>query len=157
MWRNFLLLGAVTLMLAANGFGQPRERMRHQMAERGAMMADRLNLNDSQKAGMQKLRLDHEKKQARLQSDIRIARIELKELLSAETPDRAAIEKKTMGINDLQGQAKLNRIDHMFAVGNILDKEQKAIWREHLSLRGGFMSCPHCGEGEGRRHMRGKW
>lgn len=157
MWRYILLLGTVALMLTASSQAQPRERMRDRGHDRSDMIVDRLDLNDSQKAEMKKLRLDHEKEQARLQSDIRIARIELRGLMSAEKLDRTAIEKQTQTVHELQGRTQMNRIDHMFAVEQILNAEQKEIWREHLSRRGDDKQCPHCGGIGHRQKMRGKW
>jgi Spy/CpxP family protein refolding chaperone len=89
-----------------------------------------------------KLRLDLEKKQAETQSKIHIVRLDLKGLFMAEKPDRGAIEKNLKTISDLQYQAKLNHVDHLFAVKGILTSEQQKIWKEHMMEQGDGMGGP---------------
>jgi Spy/CpxP family protein refolding chaperone len=100
-----------------------------------AELLKELNLTDQQMSQITKLRLDMEKKQVAGQSKIRMARIELRELMQVDTPDRTAIEKKLKEVSDAQHQLKLNMVDHMFAVRALLTPEQQKTWKKHMAGR----------------------
>jgi Spy/CpxP family protein refolding chaperone len=99
-------------------------------------MKAKLNLTEQQETQMQKLRFDLEKKQTTVQSKIKLLRIDMKELIAAENPDRNAIEKKMKEVSDLQLQEKMNGLDHLFAVKAILTPEQQKIWKQHMKQMG---------------------
>jgi Spy/CpxP family protein refolding chaperone len=101
----------------------------------GGVMA-KLNLTEDQQAQVEKLRLDLQKKQVALRSKVDIARLEIKEMFNAPSPDRSAIEKKMKEVSDLQFQQKLNGLDHLFAVKTILTPEQQKLWKEHMKGAG---------------------
>jgi Spy/CpxP family protein refolding chaperone len=101
----------------------------------GGIMA-KLNLTEDQQAQIDKLRLELQKKQVTLRSKIDVARLEIKELFGAVSPDKAAIEKKMKEVSELQLQEKLNGLDHLFAVKAILTPEQQKLWKEHMKQGG---------------------
>ncbi|MGC8896905.1 MAG: Spy/CpxP family protein refolding chaperone [Bacteroidota bacterium] len=92
----------------------------------------KLNLTDEQKKEIEKLRFDFQKQQVAQQAKIHTAQIELRELLSEDNPDRAAIQKKVDEIARLRVQSAMDRFDHWQAVKKILTPEQQKIWREEL-------------------------
>ncbi len=55
-----------------------------------------------------------------LQSSIQLARIDLRDLLKAESPDKEAIEKKLNEIAKIQTEQKMLRINHWFDVKKII-------------------------------------
>ena len=91
-----------------------------------------LRLTDGQEKDFMKLRFDIQKKQTEARAKVQTAQIELRELFTADNPDRPAIEKKIKEIADLKTKLQLNRIDHWFAVNKILKPEQKKIWKKHI-------------------------
>ncbi len=119
---------------------------------------DKLNLTDEQKKQFNKLRFEIQKKQTEAWSKVKTARIELKELFSADKLDRTAIEKKIREISDLQVKLRLNRLDHWFAVNKILDDKQQKIWKEKLEMGGGRAMKGMMKEfgGRGKKMMRFK-
>ncbi len=126
------------------------------MPMRGKMM-EALNLTDQQKAQMEKLRTELEKKQVTVHGKVAVLRVELKELFQAENPDRSAIEKKMKEVSDLQHQLKINGLDHAFAVKGILTPEQQKIWKKHMLAMGEERMGMGMGMGmgpEGRMKMR---
>jgi len=150
MYRSLVALLVLALGAGTLAFGQPygdrpdRERLR----KRVEPLVERLNLTDEQKTQMHQLRINHQKQQVKTQASVKLARIELRELMVADSPDRSAIEKKTKEISDIQYQAKLEMIDHLFKVRAILTPEQREIFKGQM-LRG-------AGEFRGPRHgMRG--
>ena len=117
---------AQTWTTAAPGTGQQEKKV---VRMRGNMMG-KLNLTDQQKESMQKLRIEMQKKNTPLMSQIRLARLEIQQLMMAENPDRAKVESQMKEISSLELKVKLNGLDHMFAVRNLLTPEQRKIWKE---------------------------
>ena len=131
-----LAAGAVdaqTWTTAAPGTGQQEKKV---VRMRGNMMG-KLNLTDQQKESMQKLRIEMQKKNTPLMSQIRLARLEIQQLMMAENPERAKVESQMKEISNLELKVKLNGLDHMFAVRNLLTPEQRKIWKEERG--GNFM------------------
>jgi Spy/CpxP family protein refolding chaperone len=112
---------------------------------------EKLNLTDAQKKDFQNLNTDFAKQRVEQQSKIKLAAIDLRSLMKADTPDKAAIEKKINEISDLQAQNRLLRVDHWFAVNKILNPDQQKLWKEMLDrpfragFRGGRMGQMHAG------------
>jgi Spy/CpxP family protein refolding chaperone len=139
MLRNGVLIAAATILISGVGLGQQgpgpaqgrpqageggRQRVMRFRTEAG----EKLNLSDEQKKSIQKLRLEMEKKNIPLHSQIQLARLEIKEQMTAEKPDRAKIEKSMKQVSELEFQLKVNRLDHLFAVRNLLTPEQLKSW-----------------------------
>jgi Spy/CpxP family protein refolding chaperone len=106
-----------------------------------AFMKD-LNLSAKQMDDLRALRASFEKKTVETQSQIRVLRIDIRELAGAENPDRSAIEKKLRDISDLQLKEKLALVDHLFQARALLTPEQQKLFREHMIgrlLDGGWM------------------
>ena len=154
MKAGIVLLALCTATLAP-AFAQPPDHHRGpgSMRERHEGIMDQLNLTDTQKDQMRKLRLELAKKQATLQSKIKMARLDMAELFLADKPDRAAIEKQIKTVSDLQYQEKVNRLDHMFAVKDILTPEQQKMMKQHMRDGGGLRRWRERGEMDMRDHM----
>ena len=148
MTRSTVTLLILLLVGSSLAIAQPRDRMRgpHKRFDMRERMAEELNLTDQQKDQMKKLRLDFERKQTAMHSQIKMARLDLEELFLKDKLDRSSIEKQMKAISDLQYQAKLDHIGHWFAVNGILSPEQQGIWKEHFGERGKKM----------RDHFRGR-
>jgi Spy/CpxP family protein refolding chaperone len=132
------LLVAMVALVSALAFGQMAQgggQRGGQPGVRQAMMK-KLNLTEQQQTQMRKLRADLEKKNIQTSSKIQLARIDMKELMLADKPDRTALEKKLREITDLQHQRKLDRLDHMLAVNALLTPEQQKGWREGMNRTG---------------------
>ena len=105
----------------------------------------KLGLNEKQKTDIAGLRAEMEKSMVGIQSKIKIERIDLRSLVAAESPDKAAIEGKMKEINDLQFQAKKLTVDHVFAVYGLLTPEQRKTFKDQMMRRlsGGMGSMQH--------------
>jgi len=138
MNRTLALLAASTLLGAALASAQPDTgtMRRHEPMQMRQQFVERLGLSDQQMEQVRKLRVEHEKEMTDLHAKIRIARLDLKELLIADKPDRGAIEKKISAISDLEKSGKLKMLDHMFAVRSLLTPEQQKIWKNHMGRFG---------------------
>lgn len=155
--RATILAVPMLLLAATMAVAQPADRERgprpeRMRAQRAALIED-LQLTDAQQAQFKKLQIEQERKQTQIQSKIKLARLDIRELFQAEKPDKGAIEKGMRAVSDLQLQAKTNHLDHWFAVYNILTPEQQVKWKEHFAHRGP-------GPDQGMRHfgnrMRGR-
>jgi Spy/CpxP family protein refolding chaperone len=129
------LVVSMVALVSALAFGQmaqghaPREDRPGMHRE----MMQKLNLTDQQQVQMRKLHADLEKKNIQTSAKIRLARIDMRELMLADKPDRAALEKKLREITDLQHQMKLDRLEHMLAVNGLLTPEQQKSWRDGMN------------------------
>jgi protein CpxP len=159
-----LALSASTLASAQQGTGQ---RVMVEKKVRGPeKMEQMLNLTDEQEAKIEKLRGEMQRTMVQNRSKIQIARIDLRELMDADTPDRGAIEKKFKEISDIQIKQRMAMFDHHADIEKLLTPDQKKIWKEHrgegrmegrqrvmrrMGGRAGFGSgCgPECGPGCG--------
>ena len=124
-----LALAAGTLAFAQQGTGQ---RVVVEKKVRGPEKMDQLlNLTDEQESKIEKLRGEMQRTMVQNRSKIQIARIDLRELMDADTPDRGAIEKKLKEISDLQVKQRMAMFDHRADVEKLLTPDQKKIWKEH--------------------------
>lgn len=129
-----LLLGGAAA-IAQPGPGPAARRpagpaMRHQLMER-------LNLTDQQKDQIAKLRADFQKKMIAQRAKVQSLRVDMRTEIGSDNPDRATIEKISRNINDVQGQMKLDRIDHLFAVKAVLTPEQQKTFKDEMMQLGG--------------------
>ncbi|MEW6511544.1 MAG: Spy/CpxP family protein refolding chaperone [Bacteroidota bacterium] len=127
-----IMMAALT-MAAAQPDPDPRPMPGRHNPE--AMMFERLNLTDQQKSDVRKLHADMERAAVKTQASIRLARIDLRQLLGADKLDRTAIEKKVKEISGLQQEVKSALIDHLFAVYALLTPEQQKIFKEHMAQK----------------------
>lgn len=130
------------------GSGPGRQPMQ---GNREPGIMQKLNLTEQQQEQFKKLRLDMERKQIDTQSKVRMARLDLRELMGAEKTDKAQIERKMKEISDLQYQQKVARLDHFLAMKALLTPEQQKIWKGQMrGLRPGMEM-----RGEMKMRMRG--
>jgi Spy/CpxP family protein refolding chaperone len=125
-----LLLTLSTLPLQAR---QHEEGL--MMGQGRQKMIEQLNLSDSQKKDVEKLRFDLMKQMAVHRSKVATARIEYQELVAKDNPDKAAIEKKMKEIADFQFQGRTMFLSHWFNVNKLLNAEQQKTWKKALEGR----------------------
>ncbi len=124
--RNILMLvSAMVLAVSLIAQAQPGPGM-------GGKIAKELNLSDEQVAKIKDLRSDHQKDMTDHQAAIKKARIDLRDLMTAEIPDKAAITKKMKEIADLRLAQENARVDQWFAVRSVLTPDQQKKWKEEF-------------------------
>jgi Spy/CpxP family protein refolding chaperone len=92
-------------------------------------ICEKLDLSDAQKKQLGDMRTSMQRNAVQLHGKNALAKIDLRELLSTDEPDRNAIEKKLNEIAQLQTQQKLLRINHMLDMKKILTPEQLQKWK----------------------------
>lgn len=100
---------------------QARKQQQHEK------MSGKLNLSDTQKKQIEEMRTALQRNTVQLRSKIQLARIDLRELLRSDDPDKSAIEKKMNDIGQLQTELKILKISHWLDIRKILTPEQRKI------------------------------
>ena len=96
---------------------------------RGVMvkrMAEKLELTDEQVKKIKSVLTDARKKRIGLRADARVAGIELREMVSQETVDKAGIDAKVAAIAKIRGDLLQARTDAVLGVREVLTPEQLA-------------------------------
>ena len=89
-------------------------------------IAEKLELTDEQVKQVKSALTDARKKRIGLRAGARVARIELREMVSQETVDKAKVGAKVDEIAKIQGDLLRARIDAVLAVREVLTPEQIA-------------------------------
>jgi Spy/CpxP family protein refolding chaperone len=121
-----ILLAIPALVIA----GPRRVIKKYMMTGKHMEMAEKLNLNEEQKEQRHQLRVKHQKAIIPITADVKLARLELEELIRSDGSSKkidAAIGK----INDLKGKFLKLRVKHRIAMRNILTDDQKAMIKYH--------------------------
>ena len=91
-----------------------------------AVMAD-LNLTTEQIDLLKKNKIEKRKVMVKLQSDLRLLRIDLAEAASQDKPDMRKIEAMSREVGDIHGQMTAERIKSIVYLRSILTDEQKKV------------------------------
>jgi len=134
---SMALLFAAVMAGSTLAVAQPDSGNRHTPPPQGGRreFMEKLGLDEKQKADIAGLRAEMQKTMIGIQSKIKIARIDLRTLAGADSPDKAAIEGKMKEINDLQFQSKKLVLDHVFAVYGLLNPQQKKTFKGQMMMR----------------------
>lgn len=108
-----------------------------------------LNLDEQQKTAIGEIKSRTMKEAIRRMADMRIAHVELKDLLSKDPVDMKAVEAKVKQSEMLRTEMHLSHIKAMEEVKATLTPEQKKKFREMIAagpMMGGrgMMHCPDC-------------
>jgi Spy/CpxP family protein refolding chaperone len=113
-----------------------------------------LGLTDEQATRLHQITVETEKAAIKTKADLAVRRIELRELLKADNPDRDTVMKKVQEVSALTGQLMQQHVQALLNAKTILTPEQQKKLRE-------FRASQHWGhpgmQGMGARHpgMRG--
>ena len=86
---------------------------------------ERLGITPEQALKIRTQTSDFRKKQIRNRAELQVKHIELRDLLSADKPDRAAIDKKLQEISAVRLDGATSRVDFHLAMHEALTLEQK--------------------------------
>ena len=165
-----LALGTVK-WAAGQAEGRPHWRMAgpgHE-AERLLGMLDNervkatLGLTDDQANRLRQITVEMEKTAIKTKADLAVRRIELRELLKADNPDRDAVMKKVQEVSDLTGQLMQQHVQALLSAKTVLTPEQQKKIREFrfnqrlgrpgMQGQGMFVPRPGMPGGQGRPPM----
>jgi Spy/CpxP family protein refolding chaperone len=153
-----LIAGCVAAVLMAGmAMAQPRGGMmrRAEGEQMRKPMFEELGLTDQQKEQIRQVILGTRKKNIDVEAKQKLARIELHELMAADTPDQNKINAKISELSKLHENLMRNRIESHLAVQKVLTPEQRKKAKELRPLmrerHGGFRHF----QGGGPGMMRG--
>ena len=118
--------------------------------------AEELGLSDEQKAQFKEIWSSHHKDMIRTRADIEIAQVELKELLTKDSPEFDRAKKKVSQISKMRGEIAQERLEALQKARKVLAAEQIEKLK---SLKEGMTCDPRCGMpmgGRGGMMHRGK-
>lgn len=154
-WMMFamLVMAGAAMAQPPQGEKQPPQggmmMHREMMKERrGKLPLEELGLSDAQKTQIRQTLLDTRKKNIDVEAKLKLAGIELHELMRAETPDQAKINVKISEVSKLRETLMRNGIETKLAVQKILTPEQRKKMQE---ARAGMFGRSF----RGGRHMGG--
>jgi Spy/CpxP family protein refolding chaperone len=125
---RFKVFAAAAALLALGGAGlvadeQRDERRGTRRARLEAARAD-IGLTDEQVSEIRRIHSEARKAAIKRNADLRVARLELDELMAAPTLDESKIAARVKAIADLQAAALKERTDSKLAVRKLVTPEQ---------------------------------
>ncbi len=121
-----VFIAAVLVMVSASLYSQPAE------GKGSRKFIAQLKLTEEQKKDFDKIHVDMEKQEIAQKAKNETARVELRQLFKADTPDKSTIEKKLSEIANLEVQMHIIKIDSWFAINALLTPEQQKTWKKAL-------------------------
>jgi hypothetical protein len=125
MNKLILTIAAATFLSASAAKAQPGMLMK---------MADKLELTEQQIGQLQDLKIQHEKDLIQKQADLKLARLELKEIMIKVNIDEKAALSKQDRISGIKGEIAKAKLQHKLAARKVLDDKQLAKFKE-LSMK----------------------
>lgn len=83
-----------------------------------------LSLTDDQVTRLHQISLNAEKASVQTRADMQLRRIELRELMRADSPDQSAILQKMDEVNDLRGKMEKARVQTLLSERSVLTADQ---------------------------------
>lgn len=125
------------------------DRMPLGQLARNPQFRDRIGLTAEQVTKIQTQESTFAKAQIRNHSELQIKRMEFQELLQAEKPDRALIDKKMREVTEAEFAVRKVATDHQLAMRDMLTPEQKQKMQELAREMRGQQMGPGMGAGRG--------
>lgn len=95
-----------------------------------------LGLSADQVSRLHKISIDAEKASIQNRADMQLQRLELRELMRADSPDESAIMAKMDQVNALQGKMEKARVQTMLSARGVLTADQLKKLKEMREHRG---------------------
>ena len=109
----------MTIFIATSLFAQEK------VLKRGKAISQvNLNLTEEQKSQLEELKKEYTKEVIKIRADLKIAKIELKDLLSERDADETAVLARADEISRLQNKLMKSRISHQLKTRKIYTDEQ---------------------------------
>lgn len=138
--------GLVLVLSGGGVFADDKQSYYDEMEKKGGMMGhpgmmssmspmfkDYLKLNDQQSEQMHKLYSDYRKEMVRRNADIRVAEMDLAEMLEAKAINTAEIEKAVKKAESLRSDLTMYRIKALMKSKEFLTAEQFKMFRDYTA------------------------
>lgn len=128
----------------AKGGQMDHDQMRNMMTAEN--LKERLGLSDDQVAKLKELRSTYLKDTTTQGAKVRVAELELNDLLDVAKPDAAKVEKKVREMEALRGDLTLSRVRYLLKAADFLTPEQFKKFRA-MTLGRMMMGASHGSRG----------
>ncbi len=130
-----LTTAIILLAIPALVIAGPRRVIKKQMmTEKRMNICERLNLTDEQQEKMHDLRVAHQKKVIPLQAKLKLAHLDLEELIR-EGDTSKKLNEAIKNVSSLKGNQLEMQVKHRIKIGKILTDEQGTIWQKYHNYR----------------------
>jgi Spy/CpxP family protein refolding chaperone len=117
-------IAAAAALVAIGGVMSPAEEPRQAKRERIEAARAEIGLTDEQVTEIRRIRSEARKAAVRRHAELRVARMELRELMSAAALDEDKIAARVQAISELQTAALKQRTESQLAVRRLVTPEQ---------------------------------
>jgi Spy/CpxP family protein refolding chaperone len=152
--RVKVLAAVAGAALALTGAALMAQEQRQERRPNRVALQAQIGLSDEQVAAIRKIHLQERKAAIRRNADMRIARLELQELMGAATVDEAAIAARVKTLGELQAAGLKARTDSQLAIRKLVTPEQfqkmQQLRHQWMGERGARPARGPMGRGQGR-------
>ena len=117
-----LVLGAVAILFLAAATANSQPGL--------GMMSDELNLTDQQMEQLETLKLQHQREMVQKQADLKMAGLDLKEIMMKDNIDEKAALAKQDKLSSIKADIAKAKLRHKIAARKLLDSDQLLKWRK---------------------------
>ncbi|RPI69893.1 MAG: hypothetical protein EHM47_13100 [Ignavibacteriales bacterium] len=96
---------------------------------------EKLNLTEEQENKISDLRTNHQKKMTDYKAELEKAKIDMRDIRNSSGVSRNNLISAVEKMNDVKNKMAVERINHHMDVYELLNDEQKEIWREQKPSR----------------------
>ncbi len=128
--KKYLIIFLGVVVIPGLLLAGPQKTMKKEMkCIHSAGLEEQLKLTDAQKDQMHKLRVENQKKCIPLTASLKLARIELEELIQSDASQKK-IDEAVKEINGIKSKLFSQRIKHRIDMAKVLTKEQKSMLKD---------------------------
>jgi Spy/CpxP family protein refolding chaperone len=144
--------------MGRRGFGRGRGEFSLARLLKDPAIREKLGITAEQIGAIRKQESDFRKAEIRDRADLEVKRVDLKDLLEADKPDRAAIDSKLQEISTARLALEKSAIHYRLAMHEAITPEQREKIHQLMSERwrhGGGPAHPGGPHGEGHKGQHG--
>ena len=123
--RSLISLIAVAAVVWTVADVDARRGRKDRRAHRQQAVMEALDLTAEQRDKLKSLRLNNAKRMARLEADLKIARLDLHAITRQDNPDPAEVKTRIAKVNQALSLILETRVDHRLKVNQLLTPEQR--------------------------------
>lgn len=128
--KKYLTILLAVVVIPGLLFAGPQKMMKKEMkCMHPPDLELQLKLTDAQKDQMHKLKVEDQKKNIPLVAKLKLARIELEEIIQSDASQKK-IDEAVKKVNGIRSKLFSQRIKHRINMAKVLTKEQKSILKD---------------------------
>lgn len=130
-------------------------KMGHGQGECNILACAELELTDDQKEKIRDLMFAHRQEMIDLKASLEKAQLTMRHEMLSDSPDKARVLAAAKEVNAIKGQMAEAKINHRFAIRDVLSADQLEKWQKCQRTCGGRCGMGmHRGDGTGMGKMR---